>query len=89
MLISVVGVGLCGAKTKSEKSTNTLPGYRKDSWGFHSDDGQKYRAGKNNPFGLQPCGINDTIGCGVDWGHGTIFFTKNAVNLGLLSTCLL
>ena len=91
MLISVVSLGLCGATSKSEKSTNTLPGFHKGSWGYHSDDGQKYgeqkyhAATNGSPYSL-PYGINDIIGCGVDWGDGTIFFTKNGVNLGLLSS---
>jgi len=50
-----------------------LPGKRADSWAYHND-GRVYPGGQN--YG-PTYGAGDVIGCGWDWRHGIVFFTKN------------
>eukprot|EP00939_MAST-03C_sp_MAST-3C-sp1_P003968 g3968.t1 len=63
---------------------NTLPGYLTNSWGFHSNgsvyvsDQELGRSGR--PYGPS-FGEGDVVGCGWDWRHGILFFTKNGVRL--------
>ena len=60
----------------------TMPGWDPHSIAYHGDDGAL--------FGLQTqqvqygptFGPGDTIGCGLDYRHERVFFTKNAVFLG-------
>jgi hypothetical protein len=54
------------------------------SWGYHGDDGQVRTSSTlwepdYNKF--EGFGDGDTIGCGVDFEKGTVFWTKNGKRL--------
>jgi hypothetical protein len=75
---SLIGIGIM------EKSiqTNRLPGWDTQSYGYHGDDGNFFcSSGKGQLYGPK-FGINDCVGCGVNFAKKQIFFTKNGENLG-------
>ncbi len=48
------------------------------SWAYHADDGGFFSSLKSRAFGYsKPYGPGDTIGCGMNYDEGTIFFTRN------------
>jgi hypothetical protein len=62
-----------------------LPGWNKNSVGYHSDDGRKFW---NDEFGGRDYGpewgeLGDVIGCGYKPKTGEVFFTKNGKFLGM------
>ncbi|RIA93401.1 concanavalin A-like lectin/glucanase domain-containing protein [Glomus cerebriforme] len=62
-----------------------LPGWNKNSVGYHSDDGRKFW---NDEFGGRNYGpewgkLGDVIGCGYKPKTGEVFFTKNGTFLGI------
>ena len=82
----IAGIGLC----RPETDPWGMPGWRRSSWGYHGDDGNKFHhaTGLNGiPF-AGPYGVGDTIGCGIDMRTATLFFTKNGENLGELTSRL-
>ena len=57
------------------------PGNGAPSWGYHGDDGYKFayqNRGEEYSVGYGP---GDTVGCGVNFTDGTIFYTKNGTLL--------
>lgn len=74
---SMVSVGFC---TNNAKLNNKLPGHEINTWGYHSDDG-KIMTGADSSSETHKFGQGDTVGCGVNFAKGTIFFTKNGVHL--------
>ncbi|KAG2070698.1 SPRY-domain-containing protein [Suillus decipiens] len=59
-----------------------LPGWEKNSWGYHGDDGSSFAAEKTGtPYGPQ-FGAGDVIGCGIDFSQNRAFYTKNGALLG-------
>ncbi|KAG8931910.1 hypothetical protein FRC01_000600 [Tulasnella sp. 417] len=75
-----IGVGFA---TKQHKTTK-MPGWESHSWGYHADDGRLFTSEGEQPFGPR-FSAGDVVGCGVDFGSGRIFFTKNGVFLGIAS----
>lgn len=75
-----IGVGFA---TKQHKTTK-MPGWESHSWGYHADDGRLFSSEGEQPFGPR-FSTGDVVGCGVDFGSGRIFFTKNGVFLGTAS----
>ncbi|KAL1990405.1 hypothetical protein VTN49DRAFT_6244 [Thermomyces lanuginosus] len=70
--------------SQKKASVDRLPGWEHGSWGYHGDDGRLYSGdgqSQGRPYGPQ-FGINDTIGCGINFTKGYAFFTKNGVLLG-------
>lgn len=75
-----------------------LPGWEKDSWGYHGDDGHSFASERDGtPFGPRftsmlisvskeialTCWIaGDVIGCGIDFSLYKAFYTKNGAMLG-------
>ena len=59
------------------------PGGDSSSYGYHGDDGGIFHASGDmlKRFG-PPYGKGDTVGCGVDYLNGGIFFTLNGKMLG-------
>ena len=79
-ITSIVGLGLCRPEALLPES---MPGWRKGSWGYHGDDGQKFDG--DGAIVLRYAvtyNTNDTIGCGINLHTGRMFFTKNGRNLG-------
>jgi hypothetical protein len=75
-----VAIGFCG---EFAQLTNALCGWRKLSFGYHSDDGGCYANGGRMPERfLDPFGKGDTVGCGVDWERKRYYFTCNGELLG-------
>ena len=62
-----------------------MPGWGHRSWGYHGDDGQLFcidvGSNRGRPYG-PTFGSGDVIGCGVDFGSKSAFFTKNGEHLG-------
>lgn len=78
----MIGVGFSNSKASLER----LPGWEQESWAYHGDDGKTFfgdNQGQGKPYG-PTFGVDDTIGCGVNFATGTAFFTKNGMFLGNL-----
>lgn len=80
-VISVVAVGVIGAE---QIALNTLVGWKKQSWGYHSDDGAivsgaEYLAEPNTSHAF---GVGDKVGVTVDMVSRTIRFEKNGERVG-------
>ncbi|KAI0668728.1 hypothetical protein C8Q78DRAFT_1045722 [Trametes maxima] len=59
-----------------------LPGWERNSWGYHADDGWAFPGHKDgSPYG-PTFGDGDVIGCGVDFTLNRVFYTKNGTFLG-------
>jgi Ran-binding protein 9/10 len=67
---------------------NRMPGWdtaRGPTWGYHGDDGGIFIHSEDGSRGHlygPKYTTGDTVGCGVDFDKGVIFFTKNGVLLG-------
>ncbi|KAG2129772.1 hypothetical protein DEU56DRAFT_816636 [Suillus clintonianus] len=73
-----ISVGLVSRDFKPSR----LPGWEKNSWGYHGDDGSSFAAEKTGtPYGPQ-FGAGDVIGCGIDFSQNRAFYTKNGALLG-------
>ena len=82
MLPRYIGLGLCTINS----NLNKLPGWEKQSYGYHADDGCIFNAsGSGENYG-QPFTTGDVVGCGYNMVDKTVFFTKNGVNLGTAFT---
>ncbi|RIB16693.1 concanavalin A-like lectin/glucanase domain-containing protein [Gigaspora rosea] len=78
--LRIIAIGFC---TKSAE-LNKLPGCGKDSWGYHSDDGNFFDCSEiEEPYG-PTFKTGDTIGCCLDFRNNTVFYTKNGINLGIV-----
>jgi len=72
-----------GIATESFHVHSRMPGWDKQSFGYHGDDGGIFHSsgGMVKQFG-PTFGAGDTIGCGVDYVNQGIFFTLNGKFLG-------
>ncbi|CAH1954721.1 unnamed protein product [Acanthoscelides obtectus] len=67
---------------------NRLPGWEKQSYGYHGDDGHSFcSSGTGQPYG-PTFTTGDVIGCGVNLIDNTCFYTKNGHHLGTAFTDL-
>ncbi|KAI8997559.1 hypothetical protein BDB01DRAFT_771549 [Pilobolus umbonatus] len=74
-----IGIGFCSATN----SLDRLPGWDVGSWGYHGDDGHSF-AGSGTGQNYGPCfSTGDIIGCGVNFGEHSAFYTKNGKYLGV------
>ncbi|KAF7509770.1 hypothetical protein GJ744_007465 [Endocarpon pusillum] len=75
----MIAVGFSNHRASLER----LPGWESESWAYHGDDGKSFFGeGTGRNYG-DTFGVNDVIGCGVDFASGCAFFTKNGRNLGI------
>jgi hypothetical protein len=59
-----------------------MPGWSEGSFAYHGDDGSLFLENQEGmPYG-PTYGMFDVIGCGVDYGKGEVFFTKNGEYIG-------
>ena len=79
-----IGIGL-GA---FEYPIDQMPGWNRNSIGYHADNGKLYhQRGNGQEFG-PTCTVGDIMGCGVDFesedlsGCVNVFFTKNGKQVG-------
>eukprot|EP00029_Vermamoeba_vermiformis_P011318 TRINITY_DN618_c0_g1_i2.p1 TRINITY_DN618_c0_g1~~TRINITY_DN618_c0_g1_i2.p1 ORF type:complete len:817 (-),score=281.09 TRINITY_DN618_c0_g1_i2:32-2482(-) len=73
----VIGIGLA-----LKKYARAMPGWGKDSYGLHADDGCFF---SQRPFGLnfsEIWQVGDTIGLGINFAKKELFITRNGVMLG-------
>jgi hypothetical protein len=57
------------------------------SWAYHGDDGGLFNyTGFHPQDNVEQYGPGDTIGCGVDFGTGKIWYTKNGKMIGKLGS---
>ncbi|EJD04459.1 SPRY-domain-containing protein [Fomitiporia mediterranea MF3/22] len=57
---------------------NRLPGWERNSWGYHGDDGNSFASERDGtPFGPKFT-TGDVVGCGIDFSLGKAFYTKNS-----------
>lgn len=73
-----MGIGLTAQNFKS----NRLPGWDKQSYGYHGDDGNSFCSSGNGQNYGPTFTTNDIIGCGVNLVTNTCFYTKNGTFLG-------
>ena len=75
-----VAIGL----SRREFSLHTrMPGWDSWSFGYHGDDGGVFYETGHMLHEYGPSfGVDDVIGCGIDYLHHEIFFTKNGNYLG-------
>ena len=73
-----VGIG-----TENFPLQHRMPGWDSHSYGYHGDDGGIFHGNGSmiQPY-HRPFGVNDTIGCGIDYIQNSIFFTLNGIFLG-------
>jgi hypothetical protein len=72
-----------GIASESFHVHTRMPGWDRQSFGFHGDDGGIFHSsgGMVKQFGPK-FGAGDTIGCGIDYVNQGIFFTLNGIFLG-------
>ena len=65
---------------------NRLPGWEKNSYGYHADDGCVFSStGTGQKYG-PTFSTGDIVGCGFNLVDHSIFFTKNGITLGTAFT---
>ncbi|KAJ1917243.1 hypothetical protein H4219_003327 [Mycoemilia scoparia] len=73
-----IGIGFSTHDAKLDR----LPGWDKNSWGYHGDDGHVFiNQNLGRPFGPR-FSTGDIIGCGINFMNNSGFYTRNGVYLG-------
>ncbi|KAI6045199.1 hypothetical protein EDC04DRAFT_2865641 [Pisolithus marmoratus] len=79
-------VELTGKASKSfigrDVKLSRLPGWEKNSWGYHGDSGTIYSGDRNGTTFGTTFGVGDIVGCGIDFCQNKVFYTKNGSLLG-------
>lgn len=75
---SRVSIGFIGRDVKLSR----LPGWEKNSWGYHGDSGTIYSGDRNGTTFGTTFGVGDIVGCGIDFCQNKVFYTKNGSLLG-------
>ncbi|CDO74777.1 hypothetical protein BN946_scf185001.g25 [Trametes cinnabarina] len=61
-----------------------LPGWERNSWGYHADDGWAFPGHKEGSVYGPTFDTGDVIGCGIDFSQNRVFYTKNGSFLGMV-----
>ncbi|KAF6821781.1 ankyrin-1 [Colletotrichum musicola] len=88
---AIIGIGVCGEYVNMR---NGYPGWstHAPSMGYHSDDGRVYNNTKAEEVGKETGRTftqGDTVGCGIDWDNGSIYFTLNGEWIGDCETSII
>jgi hypothetical protein len=81
---TLVGLGLCG---EFVDMSDGFPGWftHMPSTGYHGDDGRMYESSVGDE-GSKGTGRvfaeGDTVGCGIDWNKGSVYYTLNGEWVG-------
>ncbi|KAH9855764.1 SPRY-domain-containing protein [Lenzites betulinus] len=67
-----------------EVRLSRLPGWERNSWGYHADDGWAFPGHKDGISYGPTFDSGDVIGCGVDFSQNRVFYTKNGSFLGMV-----
>lgn len=67
---------------------NRLPGWEKNSYGYHADDGCVFSSSATGQSYGPTFTTGDVVGCGFNLVSRSIFFTKNGINLGVATSDL-
>ncbi|CAK5279857.1 unnamed protein product [Mycena citricolor] len=76
-----ISIGFAGKDVRISR----LPGWERDSWGYHGDDGCSFAAEKNGtPFGpkFECKSTGDIVGCGIDFSTYQAFYTHKGRMIG-------
>mmetsp|Transcript_37530 Transcript_37530/g.54901 ORF Transcript_37530/g.54901 Transcript_37530/m.54901 type:complete len:883 (+) Transcript_37530:543-3191(+) len=72
-----------GLSTASFDTHHNMPGWDDQSYGYHGDDGAFFHARKKMTHKHGPTfGVNDTVGCGIDYISKRIFYSWNGKFVG-------
>uniref|UniRef100_A0A1I8P9R2 Ran-binding proteins 9/10 homolog n=1 Tax=Stomoxys calcitrans TaxID=35570 RepID=A0A1I8P9R2_STOCA len=74
-----MGIGL----TAQQFRMNRLPGWDKQSYGYHGDDGNSFSSSGHGQSYGPTFTTGDIIGCCVNFVNNTCFYTKNGIHLGI------
>eukprot|EP00898_Chlorokybus_atmophyticus_P003089 jgi/Chlat1/3781/Chrsp259S03945 len=77
-----IGIGLSAGNV----SLKRLPGWEKQSYGYHGDDGKAFSSSGTGVAYGPTFGTGDVIGCIFDQIESTISYTKNGIHLGVAFT---
>ena len=69
--------------THSSSNLQRAPGWDRDTYGYHGDNGKTYADTLRGSTYGPTFGANDIIGCGLNLKNQTCFFTKNGHFLGM------
>ena len=75
----IIGIGL----TSNGSKLNRMPGWNKNTIGYHGDNGKVYKGKRNGSKYGPSFGVGDVVGCGLDLKRNTVFFTKNGCSIGV------
>jgi len=81
------GMTSIGLGTKSFPLDGKQPGWTRDSYGYHGDDGNKFHGGGLGRAYGPGFGAGDVVGCGLNYHNNKVFFTKNGQFLGTAFVC--
>ncbi|KAL0950475.1 hypothetical protein HGRIS_007287 [Hohenbuehelia grisea] len=73
-----ISIGFAGRDVKLSR----LPGWEKNSWGYHGDDGYAFASESHGQTFGPTFGTGDIIGCGIDFTTNKAFYTKDGNFLG-------
>ena len=84
LIFRYMGIGLSSVGV----SLNRLPGWEKNSYGYHADDGCVFSSSATGQSYGPTFTTGDVVGCGLNLIRRSIFFTKNGINLGTATSDL-
>ncbi|XP_004344420.1 KB07 protein [Capsaspora owczarzaki ATCC 30864] len=74
-----IGVGVA----TSNVSLNRLPGWERQSWGYHGDDGHTFASSNTGTVYGPTYTSHDVVGCCINFVDNTCFYTKNGTALAV------